>query len=114
MARLDYLKKENRDVLLLCAGWRGRFNLDDSLFAGAVVNELVKSNSGFDELSDSARAAQTFYEVGENDIGAFLMNSSHRRRLKNLNLEKDIEYCLLIDQTKVVPVLDGASLVAHK
>ena len=54
----NYLKNEKRDVLLLCAGWRGRFNLEDSLFAGAVVNEL--SSDFFNELSDSALAAQTF------------------------------------------------------
>ena len=108
----DYLKGEKRDVLLLCAGWRGRFNLEDSLFAGAVVLEL--SGEYFKELSDSARAAQTFYNVGENNIGEFLENSSHRRRLKNLNLEKDINYCLQFDQTKVVPALEGEGLVAVK
>lgn len=108
----NYLKNEKRDVLLLCAGWRGRFNLEDSLFAGAVVNEL--SGDFFNELSDSALAAQTFYEVGKNDIGYFLINSSHRRRLKNLNLEKDINYCLQLDQTKVVPVLEGSRLIPVK
>ena len=108
----NYLVKEKRDVLLLCAGWRGRFNLEDSLFAGAVVNELA--GEFFNELSDSARAAQTFYEVGENDIGNFLINSSHRRRLKNLNLEKDINYCLKLDETKVVPILEGSRLALVK
>ncbi|MBD79659.1 MAG: 2-phosphosulfolactate phosphatase [Crocinitomicaceae bacterium] len=108
----DYLKQEKKDVLLLCAGWKGRFNLEDSLFAGAVVNQL--EGDVFNELSDSARATQTFYEVGKSDIDDFLINSSHRRRLKNLNLEKDIKYCLQMDQTKVVPELKGDRLVVQK
>lgn len=108
----DYLKAQKRDVVLLCAGWRGRFNLEDSLFAGAAVNNLA--GEYYNELSDSARAAQTFYEVGERDIEGFLENSSHRRRLKNLNLEKDISYCLQIDETSIVPVLKGKGLFALK
>ena len=35
----NYLRSQNKDVLLLCAGWKGNFNLEDTLFAGAVVEQ---------------------------------------------------------------------------
>ena len=39
-----WLIKQNRDVILFCAGWKGRFNLEDTLFAGALVELLIASN----------------------------------------------------------------------
>ncbi|MFT5602193.1 MAG: 2-phosphosulfolactate phosphatase [Flavobacteriales bacterium] len=37
--------------------------------------------------------------------------SSHRKRLKALNLNEDIKYCLTPKQTDVIPVLKGRELV---
>lgn len=103
----NYLKKQERDVLLLCAGWKGRYNLEDSLFAGAMVDRLA--GDVFNELSDSATSAQHMFHSAKGDYDAFLKNSSHRRRLSNLNLEKDIAFCLREDETEIVPILkDGA------
>ena len=47
----DWLKIQEKDVLLLCAGWKDQFNLEDTLFAGAVVNQLRKSFVHFDDAS---------------------------------------------------------------
>jgi len=99
-----YLLASDRNVMLLCAGWRGRFNLEDSLFAGELVERLHRSNQ-FDELSDSAIAARHFHLEAEGNIEAYLEKSSHRRRLANLNLEKDIAFCLQKDYTAKVPKL---------
>lgn len=108
----DYLESLNKDVLLLCAGWRNRYNLEDSLFAGAVVEKLSQ-NSIFSGLSDSAIAAKYLYNSAKEDMNAFLKISSHRKRLMRLNLEKDIEYCLQLDTTAVIPEFIGNSLVEH-
>ncbi|MDE0771962.1 MAG: 2-phosphosulfolactate phosphatase [Salibacteraceae bacterium] len=106
----SYLVKENRDVLLLCAGWKGRYNMEDSLFAGAVVNNLLVDKNSFD-LSDSATAANLLFESSKGDLNNFLKTSSHRRRLGRLDLEKDIEFCLQRDYTNVIPVLENDRLV---
>ena len=104
-----YLENENRDVILLCAGWKGRYNLEDSLFAGAVVN-YFEDNQVFTGIADSSIAARQMYKAAEGNLNDFLKDSSHRRRLQRLNLEKDIEYCLQIDTTDLVPVFDGVGL----
>lgn len=109
-AVVDYLKAQKKDVLLLCAGWRDRFNMEDTLFAGAVVEGLIKDPL-FGNLADSATASMHLYQVAKGDLNEYLRDSSHRRRLARLNLEKDIEYCLQRDISTNVPVLEGNALV---
>lgn len=106
----SYLREREEDVILLCAGWKGRFNLEDSLFAGAVIDQL-SNETWVDELSDSALASQRFYKMASGDLHEFLANSSHRRRLAGLNLEKDIEYCLQVDLYSVLPILHDDRLL---
>jgi 2-phosphosulfolactate phosphatase len=103
----EWLIKENQDVMILCSGWKNRLNLEDSLFAGAVVDSLLNAGYEFDVDSDAAIIARLLYTSAENNMPAFLENSSHRNRLKNLNLEKDIEFCLTLNTCQVVPKLVG-------
>jgi 2-phosphosulfolactate phosphatase len=109
----DYIEKEDKDVLLLCAGWKDRFNLEDTLFAGAVVNK-ISQNLRFTNLSDSSIAARNMYESAEDDLFGFLGESSHRKRLSRMNMEEDIIYCLTLNQSDIVPVLEGDRIVSNK
>jgi len=106
-----WLVEQNRDVLLLCAGWQDRFNLEDTLFSGAVADELANYPDVFSEMGDAALAARYLYQSAKNDPDKFLWNSSHRRRLAHLNLKEDIRYCLQLDETKVLPVVQNGVLV---
>jgi 2-phosphosulfolactate phosphatase len=107
-ALCNWLKTQPFDVLLLCSGWKSKFNLEDTLFAGAVVNQLKKD--GY-KLDDSGIAADDLYILGKADLNAFLKKTSHSERLKKLNIEKDIEFCLNVDITTTIPVLEGDRLV---
>jgi len=101
----NYLLKSDDNVLVVCAGWKGKVNLEDTLFAGALV-ELLKEHIEPD--CDAPLAAQHLYNQAKNDLVGFLKNSSHVKRLARLNILKDIEFCLTPDQYHVVPVLrDG-------
>jgi 2-phosphosulfolactate phosphatase len=107
---VDFLKKEKKDVLFLCAGWKNKFNLEDSLFAGAVAEQLIFKHD-FQTACDSAIAAVELYKLAKHDLFSFLSNSSHRNRLEKLDLERDIKYCLTPNQCPVIPVLEGKFLV---
>ncbi len=107
----DYIEREDKDVLLLCAGWKDRFNLEDTLFAGAVVQK-ISQNLRFTNLSDSSIAAVNMFNAAEGDLYNFLGESSHRKRLSRLNMEEDIIYCLTLDQSNIVPVLEGDVIVS--
>jgi len=107
---IDYLKKEQKDVLFLCAGWKNKFNLEDTLYAGAVSEALIYKH-GFNSVCDSTIAAIELYKLAKIDMFDFLANSSHRNRLAKLELERDIKYCLTPNQCPVIPMLDGKYLV---
>lgn len=108
-AIVRYLKTEPYDVMVLCAGWKGRVNLEDTLFAGALVDRLKDS---YAMAEDSAIMAWRLYTQGKDNLVGYLANASHIRRLQRLGIQKDIPYCLQHDLYDVVPVLRGSALVA--
>lgn len=103
-----WLNTQNENILLVCAGWKNNFNLEDTLFAGAVVDQL--KDKGF-VLDDAAIAANDLFQAGKHDINVYLKKTSHGERLKKLGIEKDIEFCLQIDLTTAIPILEGEKLV---
>ncbi|HTL80592.1 MAG TPA: 2-phosphosulfolactate phosphatase [Bacteroidia bacterium] len=109
-ALADWLTAQKRNVLLLCSGWKNKFNLEDSLFAGAMTVELVKRNPDL-KLGDACLALQHLYKLADKDQRMFLARASHKERLHKLNLKDDIRYCLQPDLTDVIPVLRDGALV---
>lgn len=107
---VDWLKKQNKNVVCLCSGWKDKFNLEDTICAGAIVDELTDTGL-FTSDEDSTVAAKYMYRSAKNNYFGFLKSSSHRRRLKKLNLNKDILYCLTPNQTPVIPILKDEKLV---
>lgn len=109
-AVVDYLKKEKKNVIFLCAGWKNKFNLEDTLYAGAVSESLIYKHN-FNTACDSAIAAMELYKLAKHDLYEFLAHSSHRNRLEKLELERDIRYCLTPNQCPVVPVMENGFLI---
>ncbi|PBQ31317.1 2-phosphosulfolactate phosphatase [Sphingobacteriaceae bacterium] len=109
-AVIEFLKKEKKDVVFLCAGWKNKFNLEDTLYAGAVAEQLIYKY-GFNSACDSAIAAMELYKLAKHDLYGFLAHSSHRNRLEKLDLERDIKYCLTPNQCPVIPIMDRKFLV---
>lgn len=104
----EYLASQDKNVLLLCAGWKDQFNLEDTLFAGAVVNKLRKN---FEHFDDSSVAAEDLYLLAKDDLRKYLHKSSHSHRLAQLNIEEDVVFCLQLNVCTAIPVLEGERLV---
>jgi len=104
-----YLKSQDKNVLLLCAGWKDQFNLEDTLFAGAVVGQLRQHFKHFD---DSSVAAEDLYALAKDDLRKYLHKSSHSHRLAQLNIEEDVVFCLQMNICEAIPVLVGEKLIA--
>lgn len=104
-----YLLMSENNALVVCAGWKGKVNLEDTLFAGALVEKL-KEFLGPD--CDAPLAAQHLYNVAKSDMVGFLNASSHVKRLNRLNIHKDIEYCVTPDQYQILPRLKNGVLIA--
>jgi 2-phosphosulfolactate phosphatase len=98
----NHLKTLPHNILVVCAGWKGKFNLEDTLFAGALVEKL---KTDVLPACDAPLAAQALYNQAKGDMVKFLSNSSHVKRLAKLNIHKDIAFCLTEDTYAAVPVL---------
>ena len=107
----NWLEIQDKNVLLLCAGWKDKFNLEDTLFAGAVVEKL---RGAFSHVDDSSVAAEDLYSCAKNDLRKYLHKSSHSHRLAQLDIEEDVKFCLQLDICETIPVLVGDALVALK
>ena len=107
-ATAAYIQSRNLDVLIHCAGWKGRFNLEDSLYAGALVQALSGSHAN---REDGAIAmGSLFTQVGEN-LATYLSQAAHAKRLQNHGIEADIAFCLSLDlYEKVVGVSQKGEL----
>ncbi|MES2799261.1 MAG: 2-phosphosulfolactate phosphatase [Bacteroidota bacterium] len=106
----QWLAVQDQNVLCLCSGWQDKFNLEDTICAGAICENLINTGN-FISDEDSSIAAKYLYMSAKNNYLGFLKSSSHRRRLKNLNLNEDIKYCLTPDQTTVIPIMKDGKLV---
>jgi 2-phosphosulfolactate phosphatase len=108
-ALCDWLIVQDKPILLLCSGWKNKFNLEDTLFAGAVT-EILSKQEAF-KLLDGALATKYLYQQAHQNPYKFLNYSSHKERLSAMGLKDDIKYCLTLDQTNVIPILKDKYLV---
>jgi 2-phosphosulfolactate phosphatase len=106
----EWLSKQDKNILCLCSGWQDKFNLEDTICAGAICDFLINTGNFISE-EDSSIAAKYLYLSAKDNYLGYLKSSSHRRRLKNLNLNEDIKYCLTPNQTDVIPILKDGKLV---
>ena len=106
----NYLLSQNQPVVLACAAWKDRVNIEDLLFAGAVINQ-IKEN--FYINCDSSQIAETLYLEAKKDLYEFMKskNASHYQRLSGYGLEKDIRYCLTPDVAPVLPLYENGKLI---
>ena len=109
-ALTKWLVKQNKNILILCSGWKGKFNLEDSIFAGALSNNLLKSNK-FETNCDSVQAAMDLWNISKDNMLLYIEKASHRHRLKSMVLDDIIEYSFTLDSANVVPILDGGKLI---
>ncbi|MDR3714424.1 MAG: 2-phosphosulfolactate phosphatase [Puia sp.] len=109
----DYLSSCKQPVILGCAAWKDRVNIEDLLFAGAVI-ERVREH--FYINCDSSSIASTLYRDAQNDLYGFMeeKKASHYLRLSGYGLEKDIRYCLSPDTANVLPFYDNGKLTIHR
>lgn len=106
----NYLLSQDLDVIVVCSGWKGHANMEDTLFAGAVAAKLREQ--GFSSTQDSSDMAIYLYKMAEDNLEEFLSNCSHSRRLQNLDITDDIAFCLSLNKYDVIPVMENGRLVA--
>jgi len=108
----DYLLQHQQRVVIGCAAWKDRVNIEDLLFAGAVINRV---KDAFNINCDASHISETIYCNAKHDLFQFMkdQDASHYHRLMNYGLEKDIRYCLTPDVANILPFYEDGKLVVH-
>jgi 2-phosphosulfolactate phosphatase len=105
-----WLTVQERGVLLFCAGWKNRFNLEDTICAGAMA-ELLMSTGFFETRCDSTLAAIDLWTLAKNDLPAYIDKAAQRTRLRDKGLDDCINYCLTMDLSSNIPIMKQQVLV---
>jgi len=90
-----------KDILVVCAGWKNRVNLEDTLFAGAL-SELLKNDVSI--YGDAAIMSQQLFVAHQHNLFEAIKNATHYKRLKSHGIEDDIKHCMTMDSSDVVPI----------
>jgi 2-phosphosulfolactate phosphatase len=110
-ALTEWISEQDRDVLLFCAGWKNRFNLEDTICAGVLAENLIKSGR-FSTICDSTLAAMDLWTLAKNDPVGYIEKAAQRSRLRDKGLDDCIAFCFTKDLTEKIPVMKNGKLVA--
>lgn len=105
------VKALGKDCVVLCAGWKDNFNIEDSLFAGALAEAL---NPDFTLRCDAGLAVSGLWSIAKTDLFGYIRASSHFNRLERLHIEEDVRFCMQLNTQQAVPVLENDVLIAWK
>ncbi len=107
-ALADHLRSGQEDLLVLCAGWKNRVNMEDSLFAGGLCDRL---NDAYQIYGDAAIMTMQLFTANKPHLLDSIKQATHYQRLKNHGIEEDINYCMTLDKTDSVAYLDNDVIV---
>jgi 2-phosphosulfolactate phosphatase len=106
----EWINSRDKNVVLFCAGWKNRFNLEDTICAGALAEKLMKSTL-YSTICDSTLAALDLWSVAKNNPLDYIEKAAQRTRLRNKGLDDCISFCLTPDYTKKIPSIKNGILV---
>ena len=109
-AVVEWYQRHELNVVLLCSGWKNKFNLEDALLAGALVEKLMQLPN-YKVECDAAHAAYDLWQAAKTDPVAYIQKAMHRERLRKLGLDDVIEFCFTTDISKAMPEYDGTKIV---
>lgn len=108
---VGFLKEQNANIILGCSGWKNRFNIEDTLFAGAVIEEIKDQ---FTIHCDSSYMANNLYNIHKADLPNYIKTLTHWHRLAAYGLEEDMLYCISKDVAPSLPIFKNGALIDLK
>lgn len=108
---VGFLKEQNANIILGCSGWKNRFNIEDTLFAGAVIEEIKDQ---FTIHCDSSYMANQLYNTHKADLPNYIKTLTHWHRLAAYGLEEDMQYCISKDVAPSLPIFKNGALIDLK
>jgi len=110
---VEFIKEVGDDLTIVCAGWKNRVSLEDTLCAGLMLYRLWEGTEPV-SVSDGAHIAFTQYLHDHGNVETAIHRCSHAQRLNGLGREEDVDYCLQLDALPVLPYYQDSRLVLYK
>lgn len=109
-AIVNWFFEKQKNVVILCSGWKNKFNLEDTILAGSIVEKLIQ-NSEFRINCDAAQAALDLWLIAKKNPLVYIQKALHRERLRKLGLDDVLEFCFTSDKTHIVPLLQPNGII---
>ncbi len=106
----SWLTGSGRDVILFCAGWKNRINIEDTVYTGALASLLIESGK-YTTICDETRISIDLWSIARENPLEYIDKAAQRHRLREKGLDDCIPYCHERDVTEVIPVLRDGKLV---
>ena len=103
-ALCDWIRRDGRDVVLVCSGTDGRVSFEDCLGAGLIVDRLGYSSS------DNAAMMFHAMEGAAERFGGLryaVESSFHAKRLIGMGFGVDVAFACEAGKSSIVPVFDS-------
>jgi len=103
---IKLLKEESRNILIVCAGTRGKATMEDTACGGMLLEGIRAGET------PEAEEALALWNAHKNDLPSMMKNlSEHGRTLVELGFERDIEFAAHLNSCDIVALRDGDEIV---
>ena len=96
----DQLISTPKETILFCSGWKGNPCIEDSLFAGALLEGVLDS---YDPANDASQMVLDLYRNNRSDLNAAIRKSEHYSRLSQHADPRDFEFAVRTNSYSKVP-----------
>jgi len=111
----NWAMAQKKPIVIFCAGWKNRFSLEDTLFAGAAVEYIIETGKhDFHTMCDSAIASADIWKEAKKNLRSYIEKAAHRHRLKRMGLDDIIDYSVQMNISQCVPVLKKHEIIDVK
>lgn len=104
-ALIEKCVQSGNRVVILCAGWNNKVNIEDTIFGGCFAEKLSEKAEVIFE-SDAVRMAAELWKLAKNNPLEYLKNTDHYARLVANGVAGDAKFCLKENTVSVVPRYD--------
>ena len=107
------LEMADHEIELIMAGRHEKFNIEDCVGAGLIVNEIIKIAHERNieiELDESALAAKIIAE-DTNRAKELIGNSQASKRLTKIGLESDVKLCQQLNSMDIVGLYENNEII---
>lgn len=109
---VEFVRKADDEVTIVCAGRQNRLALEDTLCAGLLLDRLWDHDEP-DVVTDSAHTAFTLYQTDRDDLSSALRGANHAEVLVQKGYQDDLDYCFRTDVLPVLPYYSENRLLRY-